>query len=178
MLLVDYPNYSGGVAIDPSQMISWRALVLNLLPHVAGDVGLALTGLLSILSLATLPLIWRGAWDPRGPRFAGQMLATIIVTLLVAYHSQLHGAVLLMVPGVIMLAQGTMPDVVRRTLPWIFFGPPFFEGLSLLLFGNRNLVPLLYLVAMAVALAAIVAQYSSRVPSQARPSPVDARVSD
>lgn len=158
MLLDDYPNYAGALAIDPTLMISWRALVINLLPGLGSAAGLVLMGLLSLASLTVLPVVWRGSWQPRSPRFARQMTATMIVTLLVAYHSQLHGAVLLMVPGVVMLACAGEHDLVRRLVPWLLFAPPFGEGLSLLLLHNHTLVPMLYLTLMVIALGAILAE--------------------
>lgn len=154
MLLTDYPNFAGGVAIDPTQMINWRALILNVLPG-ASVVGLALTALLSLLSLASLWAIWHGEWNPRSPRFPGQMLATMIVTLLVAYHSQLHGLVLCMVPGTILLAARQAPPSLWRLLPWLLFAPPLLDAISLVIFQNQNLVPLMYLAAMVVALGGI-----------------------
>lgn len=164
MLLTDYPSFVGGVAIDPAQMISWRALVVNVLPN-ATALGLALTALLSVLSLAILVPIWRGGWEPRSPRFAAQMLATMIVTMLVAYHSQLHGLVLCMVPGAILLASQQAPPAIWRLLPWILFAPPVLDGLSLAVFNNQNLVSLMFLIAMIVALCALYLHRDEPIPT-------------
>ena len=155
MILVDYPNYSGGLAIDPQSMISWRALVLNLIPNVGKIEGLVLTALLSLISLVMLAVIWRGEWNPRGPRFANQMLATMIVTLLVAYHSQVHGAVLLMVPGALIAAGSPSSPFIKKLILVSVFGPPFATLLSLLIQGNAGMVSLLYLPLMIMALIAI-----------------------
>lgn len=154
MLLNKYPSFTGGVAIDPTQMISWRALVVNVLPNAA-TLGIALTVVLSVLSLAVLVPIWRGSWLPRSPRFAAQMLATMMVTMLVAYHSQLHGLVLCMVPGAILLATRQAPPSISRLLPWILFAPPMLDGVSLALLSDQNLVSMMYLIAMVIALAAL-----------------------
>jgi hypothetical protein len=155
MILVDYPNYSGGLAIDPQSMISWRALVLNLIPNIGKTEGLVLTALLSVVSLVMLALIWRGEWNPRGPRFANQMLATMIVTLLVAYHSQVHGAVLLMVPGALIAAGSPSSPFIKKLIVVSVFGPPFATLLSLIIQGNAGMVSLLYLPLMIMALIAI-----------------------
>ena len=155
MILVDYPNYSGGLAIDPQSMISWRALVLNLIPNVGKIEGLVLTALLSIVSLAMLAVIWRGAWNPRSPRFANQMFATMIVTLLVAYHSQVHGAVLLMVPGAMIAAGSPSSPFIRKLIVVSIFAPPFATLFSLVVQGNAGMVSLLFLPLMIMALIAV-----------------------
>ncbi|HEX3722591.1 MAG TPA: glycosyltransferase family 87 protein [Nitrolancea sp.] len=155
MILVDYPNYSGGLAIDPQSMISWRALVLNLIPNVGKTEGLVLTALLSLISLVMLAVIWRGEWNPRSPRFANQMLATMIVSLLVAYHSQVHGAVLLMVPGALIAAGSPSSPFIKKLILVSVFGPPFATLLSLIIQGNAGMVSLLYLPLMIMALIAI-----------------------
>jgi hypothetical protein len=155
MILIDYPNYSGGLAIDPQSMISWRALVLNLIPNVGKIDGLVLTALLSLVSLVMLAVIWRGAWNPRSPRFANQMLATMIVTLLVAYHSQVHGAVLLMVPGALIAAGSPSSPFIKKLILVSVFAPPFATVLSVIIQGDAGMVSLLFLPLMIMALIAL-----------------------
>lgn len=169
MLFTDYPSFTGGVAIDPTQMISWRALVVNVLPN-ATALGLALTAVLSILSVVILVPIWRGSWVPRSPRFAAQMLATMIVTMLVAYHSQIHGLVLCMVPGAILLAARQAPPSMSLLLPWILFAPPILDGLSIALLGDQNLVSLMYLFAMVVIAAALYLHRDDPISTELSPS--------
>ncbi|MBX6341860.1 MAG: DUF2029 domain-containing protein, partial [Thermomicrobiaceae bacterium] len=152
----DYPAYRGGIAIDPTGMINWRGLLTTLFPRLPADAGLAATALLSLATLALLPLVWRGRWDPRSPLFAPRFLATMMVTLLIAYHSQLHGAALLAIPGAIALASQSAPRLVRAVLLAGLFGSPVVATLSGLLIGNPMLVAPSYVAAMAVALGAIV----------------------
>lgn len=155
MILIDYPNYSGGLAISPQGMISWRGLVLNMEPDVSKIPGLVLTAVLSLISLVVLAIIWRGAWNPRVARFHNQMLATMLVSLLVAYHSQVHGAVLLMVPGAIIAARETRESFVKKVMAVSVFAPPFVVALSAAVQGNAGMISLLYLPLMIIALVAL-----------------------
>lgn len=155
MILVDYPNYSGGLAISPQGMISWRALVLNMEPDVGKILGLALTGVLSVISLAMLVVIWRGEWNPRSLRFHNQMLATMLVTLLVAYHSQVHGAALLMVPGALIAASEAGSPFIKKVMIVGIFVPPFITALSAAIMGYDALIALFYLPLMIIALVAL-----------------------
>ncbi len=155
MILIDYPNYSGGLAISPQGMISWRGLVLNMEPDVSKIPGLVLTAVLSLISLVMLAIIWRGDWNPRIPRFHNQMLATMLVSLLVAYHSQVHGAVLLMVPGAIIAARETRESFIKKVMAVGVFAPPFVIALSAVVQGNAGMISLLYLPLMIIALGAL-----------------------
>jgi len=155
MILIDYPNYSGGLAITPQGMISWRALVLNMEPDVSKIPGLVLTGILSLISLAMLAVIWRGEWNPRIPRFHQQMMATMLVSLLVAYHSQVHGAVLLMVPGAFIAAHESSESFVKKVMVVSVFAPPFVVALSAIVQGNAGMISLLFIPLMTIALIAI-----------------------
>ncbi len=155
MLLVDYPNYSGGLAISPQEMISWRGLVLSLEPDVGKMTGLVLTGAFSLISLLLLLVIWRGPWNPRVPRFHHQMLATMLVTLLVAYHSQVHGAVLLIVPAALIAAGEVEPSLVKKAIVVSVFAPPFVVSISAVVQGNAGMISLFYLPLMIIALAAL-----------------------
>ncbi len=155
MILVDYPNYSGGLAISPQEMISWRGLVLNLEPDVGKMTGLVVTGALSIISLLLLLVIWRGPWNPRVPRFHNQMLATMLVTLLVAYHSQVHGAVLLIVPAALIAAGEAGSSLVKKAIVVSIFAPPVVVSFSAVVQGNAGMISLFYLPLMIIALAAL-----------------------
>ena len=155
MILIDYPNYSGGLAISPQGMISWRALVLNMEPDVSKIPGLVLTAVLSVISLVMLAIIWRGDWNPNVPRFHNQMLATMLVSLLVAYHSQVHGAVLLMVPGALIAARETSESFLKKIMVVSVFAPPFVIAVSAIVQGNAGMVSLLFLPLMIFALGAL-----------------------
>jgi hypothetical protein len=92
--------------VHPKYMINWRGLLANFLPLDASEEqGLFLTTILSALTACTLPLIWRGKWDPCDGRFARRFLATMIVTMLASFHNHIHGAALLLVPGMALAAQ-------------------------------------------------------------------------
>lgn len=152
MILLDYPSYTGGMAIDPHSMITWRALVFDLFPELGSTVGLFLTASLSLLSLVALIPIWRGDWNACVPRFHAQMLATMIVTQLVAYHSHLHGAVLLIVPAMLLVAAGEASREIQWLMAAALLGPPFAGGLSVLLFRDLRLIGVLYIVVMVLGL--------------------------
>jgi hypothetical protein len=152
MILLHYPGYSGGVAIDPHSMDTWRSLIYDVLPHISSLEGFLLTALLSAISLAALIPIWTGRWDPRSPEFHTKMLATMCVTQLVAYHSHLHGAILLIVPAVLMVAEGQASRMMQWLMAAGLVGPPFAAGLSILLFHDLRLIGVLYIALMFVAL--------------------------
>ncbi len=155
MILLDYPKYSGGMAIDPHSMITWRGMVFDVLPWLGSGGGLALTALLSILCLAALVPIWNEGWAPQDPHFHTQMLATMIVTQLVAYHSHLHGAILLIVPAVLMVVSRRALRPMQWLMAAALIGPPLAGGLSVLLFRDLRLISMLYIVVMAAALILI-----------------------
>ena len=103
--------------VAPRIMINWRGLLANFLPADVSDVtGQRLTLLLSILTIATLPLIWQGPWRPSVPRFAIQMLATVIVMMLGSYHNHIHSGALLLVPGLAAAANQNSPRHLRTVL--------------------------------------------------------------
>lgn len=151
-ILLHYPEYSGSVAIDPHSMITWRALIFDMLPTIGPVEGLFLTALLSAISVVALIPIWRRSWNPQIPHFHTQMFATMIVTQLVAYHSHVHGAVLLLVPAVLMIAEGQASRVVQWLMAAALVGPPFAAGLSVLLFRDLRLIGVLYIILMLLAL--------------------------
>ncbi len=60
--------------------------------------------------IGSLVVVWQGPWDPAGPKFPIQMLATLLVTMLASYHNHIHGAALLVVPGMALWARGGGPS--------------------------------------------------------------------
>jgi hypothetical protein len=99
----------------PSTMINWRGFLVRetLLPE---ELGKQITLLLSVLTIASLLLIWRGPWQPTHPRFSLRILATFLVTLLAAIHSHIHGGALLLVPALEFLVAGSRPRYLRSLL--------------------------------------------------------------
>ncbi len=97
----------------PQQMINWRGLLVNVLPSWTTEAqGMILTIVLSLLTASTLVVIWRGPWNPTGPRFASQMLGTMLVTMLANFHNHIHGATLLLVPALAVMARVGMPPTL------------------------------------------------------------------
>jgi hypothetical protein len=106
--------------VGPGSMINWRGLLVNFLPEDVSDrTGQFVTVILSIATIAVLPLVWRGAWNPRTDRFPMQMLATVIVMMMASYHNHIHSASLLLVPG---MAAAASKDSPRWLLPILMGG--------------------------------------------------------
>ncbi len=100
--------------VKPYAMINWRALLVDLWPAIPDSVGAPLMmGLGGATVLASL-LAWRGDWDPTSPRFARQMLVTVLATLVATPHSHFHGTVLLLAP----LAMAISRPMVSGTLSY------------------------------------------------------------
>jgi hypothetical protein len=93
--------------VDPQQMINWRGFLVNFLPlWITEAQGTGLTLVLSALTACSLAVVWKGPWEPAGPRFPLQMLATWLVTMLATYHNHIYGASLLLVPAMVLWARG------------------------------------------------------------------------
>lgn len=132
-------------------MISWRGLLATLVPPSAGREALLLTIALSLLTLGALVFVWRGSGELRGPRLPARMLATMIVTMLVGYHTHVHGAVLLVVPAAALLVA---PDACRPLRALLVLGlllPTTLYFFTL----NMELVAMLGIALMVLTLAVI-----------------------
>jgi hypothetical protein len=156
LLITDYPAYKGAIAINPHGMIDWRTVLLTLAPGAPHALGLTLLAILSLLTVALLPLIWHGRWEPGNARFDRQMTATLIVTLLVAYHSQPHGAALLLAPAGLMIARGSAPRPVSLLLVGMLAVAPPIGLASALLVGNLTLISLTMIVVLVAVLVLLV----------------------
>ena len=155
MLFTSYPTYAGSTGVDPRGMIGWRGFAATTLPFLGSSASLLFIGTFSLLSLAVLPAIWRGPWNAGSPRFARQLAATVAITLLVAYHSQPHGAALMIVPGAFVAAQADSSAVVRRLLTAFAVGGPVVGFVSAVALGNLWMIgpaTTLALTAIVVAL--------------------------
>ena len=120
--LIDSATASGGAlftAVAPEVMVNWRALVLGVPLDIPSTVRVAITLVLTALTVAAMIIAWRGPWLPTGPRFAGQMTLLSVATILTAWHSHIHGATLILVPMAAFLASGLGRDSVER---WIGVG--------------------------------------------------------
>jgi hypothetical protein len=120
---------SAPVGVAPNIMISWRGLPLNVLPALADRNGVVLTMACAGLTILCLPWLWLGAWHPRDSRFPARFLATMIITLLTAYHSHIYGAALLLVPGADLAIRDDR-SAVRALLLFELLTPPFILFLS------------------------------------------------
>jgi hypothetical protein len=113
-------QFSGFRDVDPTvapqAMINWRALLINFAPGISEAQGQRLTLALALATAGTLPLVWRGRWDPRSDRFAPAILATVLVTLLASPHSHAHGATLLLVPGLLLLNRTGVTPALKLIL--------------------------------------------------------------
>jgi hypothetical protein len=139
----------------PELGITWHAFLLNILPDsVSESQGRLLTVLISILTLALLPIVWRGTWDTTNPRFAIQVFASMVITMLVAYHNHVHGATMLVVPAGFVLAS----RAATRPLRWAVWAGLFTHPVLFVLsraFALPIRISLAYILLMAAALAIV-----------------------
>jgi hypothetical protein len=165
----------GAAAHAPGDMVSWRGLLYNVLPDTAQTQGLALTLLLSGVTVLALPVIWRGAWQPRDRRFAPRLLGTILVTMLASFHNHLHGAALVALPAMAVAAQGGGAALRILLLLGLYL-----PSAAYLLTGDVALVAQLLITLMAATLLVVVGQET--LPQERRAPadvvPVDAAPRD
>ncbi len=125
---------------------------MSFLPaDVSDQTGKLVTAIFSILTVGTLPLVWRGAWDPRGERFAVQMLATVMVMMLASYHNHVHSAALLMIPGLVVAAQRNRPRYLVGILLTGLYAPVALYFVT----GSMVFVSWLFIALMPAALGVI-----------------------
>jgi len=158
--------------VFPRIMMNWRELLVNFLPEDVSELtGQLVTLILSLLSTATLFLIWRGEWKPRNDRFPIQVLATVIVMMLASYHNHIHSGALLLVPGLAAAASKDSPRFLRTVLLLGLYAP-----LPLLFVtGSTMRVAWLYIALMLAALGIIVrAELASLVQKEKLPPASDA----
>jgi hypothetical protein len=117
--------------VSPRQMINWRGVLDSALPWWVSEAqAKGLTLLLSALTACSLAAVWRGRWDPTGPKFPMQMLATLLVTMVATFHNHIHGATLLLVPGMALWARGGGPSPLPSLLRLGLFAPILFFTLQ------------------------------------------------
>lgn len=136
--LIDSATAAGGAlftAVAPEVMVNWRALVLGVPLEIPDNVRVAITLILTGLTVVAVLVAWRGPWQPTGPRFAGQMTLLAVATILTAWHSHIHGVAMIAVPLAAFLASGLSREAVDRTIglairaiigvaivgPWLWF---------------------------------------------------------
>jgi hypothetical protein len=92
--------------VYPQDMINFRGILVNLLPAGCTESqGKILVLVLSGLLTASLVMVWRGRWDTSADRFPRQVLATMIVAMFTGFHNHIHGATLLIVPALALIAR-------------------------------------------------------------------------
>ncbi len=139
--------------VRPEHMMNWHSVLINLFPTMSESVGNSLTWALMFASLGLLPLIWKGSWNPTSRGFPNQMLATMVIALIASSHSYVHGAVLLLVPGVTIMARGCQSWTLRTTIRAGFIVIPLLH-FGLMMATQRDLYKILVPLA-AVALCVI-----------------------
>ncbi len=164
-ILTIYPRFDGNVAIDPRLMINWRGLVLTALPFASTTIGLLVVAVLTLATLALLPRLWRGPWDPHSSRFQWQIIGTLIVTLLTAYHSEPTGAAFLLVPAALILARGKATQLAPYLVAWLWL-VPLVGIISGLLFGGVAPISLT-MTALQITLLVTLMRH---LPAEADPS--------
>ncbi len=144
--------------VRPEHMMNWHSVLINLFPNLPDGTGTALTWLMALLSFAALPFLWRGEWNPRSVRFAEQMLVSMIIVLMASFHSHIHGAVLLLVPGCVIMANGCRSRALRLSIQSGLIGIPILHfGLLIALSRDsyKIVVPLAGVVLCLVASASV-----------------------
>ncbi len=110
--------------VRPEHMMNWHSVLINLFPNLPDGTGTALTWLMALMSFAVLPFLWRGEWNPRSSRFAEQMLVSMIVVVVASFHSFIHGGVLFLVPGCVIMALGCRSRALRLSIQTALIGIP------------------------------------------------------
>jgi hypothetical protein len=112
--------------VYPHDMINFRGILVNLLPAGCTETqGTVLVLALSLALAASLVIVWRGDWDPSSERFPRQLLATLIVAMLTGFHNHIHGATLLIVPALALLAGPRNEDPLIGLIALTAFLPTF-----------------------------------------------------
>ena len=101
--------------VKPEVMINCLDLLIHLWPDIPAVLGSSLVLSLGAATALLSLVIWRGDWDPTSPRFAIQMLAVMLATLVSSPHSFIHGAVLLLAPLAVALSRSASNGVANRS---------------------------------------------------------------
>ncbi len=125
-------NASTIAGIHPGDMLSFNALVLNLLPGLTSSASSFVTLTLDLAAVVFVVWVWRGCWQEDPEILTHRILVTMIATLLISHHNYVHGAALLVVP---LLA-------IRYYRPWS-------ARMRAILAASLVLPPLLFLMSLA-----------------------------
>ncbi len=119
---LSYP--SGLTTTFPHLMMNWRVVGYYL--AVAFSAGLAAGVAYPGMALTALAGLfpWIRPSDPTSPRFGVLLLGIMAATSAVAWHSHVHMAILLLLPLLLLTAQGRLPRIVLELwllLPTLLF---------------------------------------------------------
>lgn len=105
--IVAYPSASRGMAQfrgdDPTLMINWRSIILEVYPTIYGPSGTKLAMVLFGLTACALAWMWRESWNPASADFPIKILVTLLGTLIASFHSHPYGAAIIALPLVVVL---------------------------------------------------------------------------
>lgn len=133
-------DYASGVSAmgdirDPyaaaAEMVNWRALIVNARPSIGNTSGVLLFFALAGITVLAIAIAARGAWRTRTTALDWQLAAVSVGTFLVAYHSHMHGLVLLAVPLAVMWMDARSAPLVRLViLAFLFLPTVAFVGVA------------------------------------------------
>jgi hypothetical protein len=114
-----------------AEMVNWRSLIVNARPSIGNTSGVAVVGVLSILTVVAIAWGTRGRWRTSTSALEWQLLAVIVGTFLVSYHSHMHGLALLTVPLAAMWSLSRREPITRLAeLAFVFLPTAAFIGVS------------------------------------------------
>ncbi len=114
-----------------AEMVNWRSLIVNARPSIGNTSGVLAFVALSLLTVAAIAWATRGRWRTGTPALDWQLLAVLVGTFLVSYHSHMHGLVLLTVPLAAMWSLSTREPIARLAeLAFIFLPTLAFVGVA------------------------------------------------
>jgi hypothetical protein len=104
-------------------MVNWRSLIVNARPSIGNTSGVALFVVLSVLTVALIAWATRDRWRTSTPVLEWQLVAVLVGTFLVSYHSHMHGLVLLSVPLAAAWRLSAQAPVERVAILAFVFAP-------------------------------------------------------
>jgi len=114
-----------------AEMVNWRSLIVNARPSIGNTSGVLLFLVLSVLTVAAIAWATRAPWRARTTTLEWQLLAVIVGTFLVSYHSHMHGLALLTVPLAAMWSLSLREPTVRlAVLAFVFLPTVAFVGVA------------------------------------------------
>jgi hypothetical protein len=114
-----------------AEMVNWRSLIVNARPSIGNTSGVLAFVALSLVTVAAIAWATRGRWRTATVELDWQLLAVIVGTFLVSYHSHMHGLVLLTVPLAAIWSVSKREPMARLAeLAFIFLPTAAFVGVA------------------------------------------------